>query len=87
MRLEGLEVVVAVVKLDEEAVGQDGHGGDYVEDYFSDGSVDDGEVGDVGCVGEVKFDGWRVDEGDLCGTDLYTSVWAVLVDLENLPKA
>jgi hypothetical protein len=72
VRLEGLEVVVAVVEFDEEAVGEDGHGGDYVEDDFSDGFVDDGEVGDVGCVCEVEFDGWGVDECDLCGADLCT---------------
>ena len=42
MGLEGLEIVVAVVELDEEAVGEDGHGGDYVKDDLSDGFVDDG---------------------------------------------
>ena len=72
MRLEGLEVVVTVVEFDEEAVGEDGHGGDYVENDLSDGFVDDGKVGYIGRVCEVEFDGWGVDERDLCGADLYT---------------
>lgn len=69
--LEGLEVVVVGGHVDEEAVWQDGHGGNDVEDDLADGLVDDGKVGNVGGVCEIKFDGGRVDEGDLGSSDLW----------------
>lgn len=72
VRLEGLEIVVVVGHVDEEAVWQDGHGGNDVENDLADGLVDDGKVGDVGGIGEVEFDGGRVDEGDLSSSDLCT---------------
>lgn len=54
MGLEGLEVIVRGVELDEEAVGEDGHGGNDVENDLADGLVDQGEVGDVSGVGKVE---------------------------------
>jgi hypothetical protein len=40
--LEGLEVIVVGGHIDEEAVWQDSHGGNNVENDLSDGLVDDG---------------------------------------------
>lgn len=50
--LEGLEEVVGRVELDEEAVGEYGQGRNDGKDNFADGLVDEGEVGNVCCVGE-----------------------------------
>jgi hypothetical protein len=71
VRLVCLEVIVVVVKFDKEAVGENGHARDNAKDCVSDGLLDQKTVGDVGSIREVKLEAWRVDERDLCGSNLY----------------
>lgn len=68
--LVGSEPVGGGIKLDEEAVGEDGHGRDDGEHNVADCGIDDGDVGDMGRVCVQEGEGWPVDEGDLCSSDL-----------------
>lgn len=81
--LVGLEVVVGGVELDEEAVWQDGHARDDVENDLANGLVNNGKVGNVGSVSKVEFKSWRVDECDLGGSNLV--MFALVPEQIKLP--
>lgn len=74
MREVGLEKVRVRVQFDEVAVGKDSHGGDDTQNDFTDGCLDQREVGYVGSSGEVEFELGRVDKCHLGGPNLESMV-------------
>jgi hypothetical protein len=74
MRQIGLEVVVVGVQINQEAIRQDGHGGDDVENYLADSLVNQEAVGNIGCISEVELQMRWVDEGYLRSANLCRNV-------------
>lgn len=70
MRMISFEIVIVCVDLHEKAIRQNKHASENSKDGISHCFVNDGEVCNIGSIGKIELEFWRVDESDLCSADL-----------------